>query len=71
MVSTTRDLQVFFAALLGGRLISEKSLVHVRTTVPMGIGFHYGLGLERFDLPCGGQLWGHGGQLLGYVTYAY
>lgn len=33
------------------------------------MGFHYGLGLERFDLPCGGQLWGHGGQLLGYVTY--
>jgi D-alanyl-D-alanine carboxypeptidase len=43
----------------------------MRTTVPMGMGFHYGLGLERFDLPCGGQLWGHGGQLLGYVTYAY
>ncbi|GAA4688737.1 D-alanyl-D-alanine carboxypeptidase [Promicromonospora umidemergens] len=71
MVSTTRDLQTFFAALLGGSLISEDSLVQMRTTVPMGMGFHYGLGLERFDLPCGGQLWGHGGQLLGYVTYAY
>lgn len=43
----------------------------MRITVPMGMGFHYGLGLERFELPCGGQLWGHGGQLLGYVTYAY
>ena len=71
MVSTTGDLQVFFDALLGGRLISEESLEQMRTTVPMGMGFHYGLGLERFDLPCGGQLWGHGGQLLGYVTYAY
>jgi D-alanyl-D-alanine carboxypeptidase len=28
------------------------------------MGFRYGLGLERFGLPCGGQL-------LGYVTYAY
>ncbi|MEU4364290.1 serine hydrolase domain-containing protein [Promicromonospora sp. NPDC023987] len=71
MISTTRDLQTFFDALLGGSLISEDSLIQMRTTVPMGMGFHYGLGLERFDLPCGGQLWGHGGQLLGYVTYAY
>ncbi|GAB2481457.1 serine hydrolase domain-containing protein [Promicromonospora xylanilytica] len=71
MVSTTRDLQVFFDALLGGSLISDYSLAQMRTTVPMGMGFHYGLGLERFDLPCGGRLWGHGGQLLGYVTYAY
>lgn len=71
MISTTRDLQAFFDALLGGVLISKDSLAQMRTTVPMGMGFHYGLGLERFDLPCGGQLWGHGGQLLGYVTYAY
>lgn len=71
MISTTHDLQAFFDALLGGDLISEESLAQMRTTVPMGTGFHYGLGLERFDLPCGGQLWGDGGQLLGYVTYAY
>jgi D-alanyl-D-alanine carboxypeptidase len=71
MISTTRDLQAFFDALLGGVLISKDSLAQMRTTVPMGMGFHYGLGLERFDLPCGGQVWGHGGQLLGYVTYAY
>ncbi|MEV0952965.1 serine hydrolase domain-containing protein [Promicromonospora sp. NPDC050249] len=71
MISTTHDLQAFFDALLSGDLISEDSLAHMRTTVPMGMSFHYGLGLERFDLPCGGQLWGHGGQLLGYVTYAY
>jgi D-alanyl-D-alanine carboxypeptidase len=71
MISTTHDLQAFFDALLGGDLTSEDSLAQMRTTVPMGMGFHYGLGLERFDLPCGGQLWGHGGQLLGYVTYAY
>lgn len=71
MVSTAGDLQTFFDALLGGDLISDESLAEMRTTVPMGMGFHYGLGLERFDLPCGGSLWGHGGQLLGYVTYAY
>ncbi|MDN5725112.1 MAG: beta-lactamase family protein [Propionibacteriales bacterium] len=71
MISTSADLATFFDALLGGRLLSQQTLDQMRTTVPMGMGFHYGLGLERFDLPCGGQLWGHGGQLLGYVTYAY
>lgn len=71
MISTQADLATFFDALLGGRLLSDKTLAEMRRTVPMGSGFHYGLGLERFDLPCGGQIWGHGGQLLGYVTYAY
>jgi hypothetical protein len=59
MISTTHDLHAFFDALLGGSLISEESLVQMRTTVLMGMGCHYGLGLDRFDLPCGGQLWGH------------
>ncbi|NLU81392.1 beta-lactamase family protein [Rhodococcus sp. HNM0569] len=71
MISTSTDLTTFLDALLGGRLLTAPTLAEMRTTVPMGMGFHYGLGLERFDLPCGGQLWGHGGQLLGYVTYAY
>lgn len=71
MISTSDDLATFLDALLGGRLLSQQTLREMRSTVPMGMGFHYGLGLERFDLPCGGQLWGHGGQLLGYVTYAY
>ncbi|WP_308646687.1 serine hydrolase domain-containing protein [Nocardia cyriacigeorgica] len=71
MISTQADLATFFDALLGGRLLSPESLAEMRRTVSMGSGFHYGLGLERFDLPCGGQVWGHGGQLLGYVTYAY
>lgn len=71
MISTQTDLATFFDALLGGRLLSAATLAEMRRTVPMGSGFHYGLGLERFDLPCGGQLWGHGGELLGYVTYAY
>ncbi|MFD4369492.1 serine hydrolase domain-containing protein [Rhodococcus sp. NPDC058521] len=71
MISTTSDLSEFFDSLLGGRLLTAASLDEMRTTVPMGMGFRYGLGLESFDLPCGKQIWGHGGQLLGYVTYAY
>lgn len=71
MISTTADLDAFFAALLGGRLMSPASLDQMRETVPMGMGFHYGLGLQRFEPPCGADLWGHGGELLGYVSYAF
>lgn len=71
MISTTADLDAFFAALLGGQLISPSALAQMRQTVPMGMGFHYGLGLQRFDPPCGSELWGHGGELLGYVSSAF
>lgn len=71
MISTHADLATFLDALLGGGLLTPQTLAEMRATVPMGAGFHYGLGLQRFDLPCGGSLWGHGGELLGYVTYAF
>ncbi|WP_278264246.1 serine hydrolase domain-containing protein [Nocardia sp. AG03] len=71
MISTLADLEAFFAALLGGRLTSPSALEQMRRTVPMGMGFHYGLGLQRFDPPCGAALWGHGGELLGYVSSAF
>lgn len=72
MVSTTADLEKFFAALLSGELTSPNALAQMRNTVSMGgMGFHYGLGLQRFDPPCGDSVWGHGGELLGYLSYAY
>ncbi|WP_063060169.1 serine hydrolase domain-containing protein [Nocardia sienata] len=72
MVSTTADLEKFFAALLSGELTSPYALAQMRRTVSMGgMGFHYGLGLQRFDPPCGDSVWGHGGELLGCVSYAF
>lgn len=72
MISTTADLEKFFAALLSGALTSPHALAQMRNTVSMGgMGFHYGLGLQRFDPPCGDSVWGHGGELLGYLSYAY
>ncbi|WP_459549385.1 serine hydrolase domain-containing protein [Nocardia sp. X0981] len=71
MISTTADLETFFTALLSGGLTSPHALTEMRRTVSMGgMGFHYGLGLQRFDPPCGDSVWGHGGELLGYVSYA-
>ncbi|PSL53435.1 D-alanyl-D-alanine carboxypeptidase [Saccharothrix carnea] len=71
MISTAEDLNRFFDALLSGRLTSAASLDAMRQTVDdTGTIFAYGLGLQRFDLPCGRSIWGHGGELIGYRTYA-
>ncbi|WP_328907586.1 beta-lactamase family protein [Streptomyces sp. NBC_00234] len=72
LVGTERDVDRFFTALLGGRLLPPAQLAEMRRTVPVGerfdVGFpglRYGLGLMRQPLTCGGQSWGHGGDLEG------
>ncbi|MFF7455102.1 serine hydrolase domain-containing protein [Kitasatospora sp. NPDC008115] len=67
-ISTTTDLNRFHAALFGGRLLSAARFAEMTTAVPAPmIGAHYGLGLIRYDLPCG-EAWGHTGGLPGYNT---
>ncbi|MFD9598363.1 serine hydrolase domain-containing protein [Kitasatospora sp. NPDC059973] len=71
IVSTNTDLNAFFAALLGGRLLPPAQLAEMRTTVPaepLGPGVRYGLGLQSRPLSCGGLAWGHGGTSPGYRT---
>ncbi|MFI8461880.1 serine hydrolase domain-containing protein [Kitasatospora sp. NPDC085464] len=71
VVSTNTDLDSFFAALLGGRLLPAAQLAEMRTTVPadeVGPGTRYGLGLMSRPLSCGGLYWGHGGTIPGYET---
>ncbi|MER6394988.1 serine hydrolase domain-containing protein [Kitasatospora sp. NPDC001603] len=71
IVSTNTDLNAFFAALLGGRLLPPAQLAEMRTTVPaelLGPGVRYGLGLQSKPLSCGGLAWGHGGTSPGYRT---
>jgi D-alanyl-D-alanine carboxypeptidase len=70
MISTTSDLDRFFSALLGGELTSGAALTAMRDTVETGQMFRYGLGLQQYDLPCGTTVLGHGGELLGFITYA-
>ncbi|GAA4233554.1 serine hydrolase domain-containing protein [Streptosporangium album] len=71
MISTTRDLNRFFDALLTGKLTSARALDAMRTAVATGVGFRYGLGLQEYTLPCGRSLWGHSGELIGYMTFAF
>ncbi|WP_437579341.1 serine hydrolase domain-containing protein [Sorangium sp. So ce887] len=71
MISTPSDMNRFFAALLGGELLEPAQLEEMRATVDasrMWPGYQYGLGLSSTPLSCGGLVWGHGGDILGYET---
>jgi D-alanyl-D-alanine carboxypeptidase len=73
MISTAGDLNRFVSALLRGELTSAAALAAMRESIETAPGqlFRYGLGLQQFDLPCGTTVFGHGGELLGYLTYAF
>ncbi|MFB9832353.1 serine hydrolase domain-containing protein [Actinoallomurus acaciae] len=75
MISTTGDLNRFFHALIGGRLLAPAQLAEMQRTVPaeemraMGAaGARYGLGLVYQPLSCGRGYWSHGGDADGYRT---
>lgn len=72
MVSTPGELNEFFLALLAGTLTSAESLAEMKNTVPgeteVIAGAGYGLGLSSYPLSCGGEIWGHGGDIFGYET---
>ncbi|MBF9128595.1 beta-lactamase family protein [Plantactinospora sp. S1510] len=71
LVSTTADLNRFFRALLGGRLLRPAELAEMRRTVPGDPdnpdGGRYGLGLISAPLP-GVPAWGHDGVVFGSET---
>ncbi|MEU0025163.1 serine hydrolase domain-containing protein [Streptomyces sp. NPDC006335] len=69
LVSTLTDLDRFYAALLGGRLLSPYWL-HEMTDTRAAHGL-YGMGLFPVKLPCGTTVWGHNGRITGsYVRTA-
>ncbi|MFG2497819.1 serine hydrolase [Streptomyces sp. NPDC048441] len=72
-ISDSGDLNRFYSALLGGKLLPARQLKEMKTTVPVsgaGLITGYGLGLMKFDLPCGSSLWGHGGNIQGSASQA-
>lgn len=71
VISSTRDLNTFLSALLGGRLTSKAQLAQMQRWVPAGSTQAYGLGLRRRDLSCGVSVYGHTGAVQGYYTYAF
>ncbi|MEU7039570.1 serine hydrolase domain-containing protein [Streptomyces varsoviensis] len=77
LISTPSELNRFFRALLDGELLHPGQLAQMRTTVaiPADAGYppgtRFGLGLASYRLSCGGLMWGHDGDFLGYATYPF
>ena len=69
LVSTMSDLEKFYRALLGGRIVDRTGLAEMQQTVPEGNGSttQYGLGIYKLTLPCG-DFWGHDGAVWGMGT---
>ncbi|GAA1937938.1 serine hydrolase domain-containing protein [Streptomyces durmitorensis] len=73
MVSGSGDLNRFYSALLGGKLLPAQQLKEMKTTVPVsgaGLITGYGLGLMKFEPSCGVSVWGHGGNIQGSASQA-
>ncbi|WP_433331364.1 serine hydrolase domain-containing protein [Spirillospora sp. CA-294931] len=74
MISTTGDVNRFFRALLGGRLLKPAQLREMQKTrlaKPFAAIWDkpgYGLGLMKRRLPCGEWVWFHGGGWWNAIT---
>lgn len=69
MISTAADLNRFFAALLGGRLLPRHLLGDMAT--PGVEGGRYGLGLAWRGTSCGVRVYGNDGDALTYQSWSY
>ncbi|MGW6914405.1 serine hydrolase domain-containing protein [Kitasatospora sp. NPDC054939] len=67
MISTTRDLQTYFAALMGGRLLPAELLAEMRTPEPTA---GYGLGLFAQETDAG-TVYHHNGATMGSAALMY
>ncbi|WP_242903378.1 serine hydrolase domain-containing protein [Actinomadura terrae] len=68
LVTTTADLNTFFRALIGGRLLPKAQLKEMQHTVNTDEsvqrvfpGATYGLGIMNIPLKCGGSYWSNSG----------
>ncbi|WP_443031386.1 serine hydrolase domain-containing protein [Streptomyces sp. 3214.6] len=73
VISSPADLNTFVTALMRGRLLTPRMLEEMTTVTPTDATNtrFYGLGLRRYDLSCGTQVFGHTGTVQGYYTYAF
>ncbi|GKU78839.1 D-alanyl-D-alanine carboxypeptidase [Paenibacillus sp. L3-i20] len=69
MISSGRDLNTFYSALLGGKLLKSETLQQMLNGVETPIGL-YGLGMIGVNLPNGKTFWGHGGNIHGSSSFA-
>lgn len=72
LVTSGADATRFFQALLSGQVVPPAQLAEMLapTNAPGSSAPDYGLGVDKFTLPCGGEAWGHYGIWPGYQTIA-
>ncbi|WP_435972472.1 serine hydrolase domain-containing protein [Streptomyces sp. Qhu_M48] len=73
VISNPADLNTFTSALLRGRLLSPAMMEAMTTVTPTDAANtrFYGLGLRRYNLSCGTQVFGHTGTVQGFYTYTF
>ncbi|WP_191838859.1 serine hydrolase domain-containing protein [Catellatospora chokoriensis] len=72
IVSTARDVNLFFAGLLRGELLGRAELREMLTPTPwVTPSTDSGLGLVRVHLPGGTAVWGKHGGFFGYDTFSF
>lgn len=73
VISSPADLNTFTSALTRGRLLSPAMMEAMTTVTPTDATNtrFYGLGLRRYNLSCGTQVYGHTGTVQGFYTYAF
>ncbi|MEX0169954.1 serine hydrolase domain-containing protein [Streptomyces sp. LMG1-1-1.1] len=73
VISSPADLNTFTSALMRGRLLSPAMTEAMTTVTPTDTANtrFYGLGLRRYDLSCGTQVFGHTGTVQGFYTYTF
>ncbi|MEU5697053.1 serine hydrolase domain-containing protein [Actinosynnema sp. NPDC020468] len=69
LVSTTADLDRFWTALFGGRLLKPAQQAELTRTT--AVSPTYGLGVEVHTLACGQQVVGHSGDMIGWLTEVF
>ncbi|MDX3656703.1 serine hydrolase [Streptomyces sp. ID05-26A] len=69
VITTTRDLNAFYAALLGGKLLKPAQQAELTRTT--AVSTDYGLGVFVEKAPCGTTIIGHPGGVPGFASYAY
>lgn len=70
-ISSTADLNTYWRALTGGRLLPAAQLAEMEKMSPVDTTSGYGLGLREYKLSCGTEVYGHDGIVEGYQTYSY
>ncbi|MFD4632884.1 serine hydrolase domain-containing protein [Streptomyces sp. NPDC058284] len=71
IISDSADLNRFYSALLGGRLLPKAQLAEMKSTVAHeGSTSRYGLGIAELKLPCNSTIWGHDGGIHGSSSLA-